>query len=284
MKWRWLFLCLFLLFFLTFMGQAAGAQGFSDPGFQDIEDSFARQDIVELAGQGIISGLSPAQFGPGEKISRGHFCQLLARVLGIQPVFPDQPAFSDLPRDSAGAGYLEALAGLGILTGTGNNGADATNQSPGYFARLYRALAEKTDPASLEGRFADESQVSPYAVEGVAFITRQGLMAGFDGCFHPQRELTRAEAAVLAGRLLKTRQGQALTALPVISPQYLEICTGETRKIESGAGEEAAYCCLGPDDPGAGRLLLGGFFTAAEAGKVTITVNAAAQPSRLCRD
>lgn len=279
MKWRWLFLCLFLLFFLTFMGQAAGAQGFSDPGFQDIEGSFARQDIVELAGQGIISGLSPAQFGPGEKISRGHFCQLLARVLGIQPVFPDQPAFSDLPRDSAGAGYLEALAGLGILTGTGNNGADAdkpvTRQDAALL--LYRALAEKTDPASLEGRFADESQVSPYAVEGVAFITRQGLMAGFDGCFHPQRELTRAEAAVLAGRLLKTRQGQALTALPVISPQYLEICTGETRKIESGAvrRKPAFTVAWGLDDPGAGRFAPGGFFTAGQrAGKVTITVNA----------
>ena len=96
MKWRWLFLCLFLLFFLTFMGQAAGAQGFSDPGFQDIEDSFARQDIVELAGQGIISGLSPAQFGPGEKISRGHFCQLLARVLGIS-LFSGSARVSDLP-------------------------------------------------------------------------------------------------------------------------------------------------------------------------------------------
>lgn len=276
MKWRWLFLCLFLL---TFMGQAAGASGFSDPGFQDIEDSFAREDIIELAGQGIISGLSPAQFGPGEKISRGHFCLLLARVLGIQPVFPEQPAFSDLPRESAGAGYLEALAKLGIMTGTGDNraGADKPVTRQDAALLLYRALAEKTGAASLEDRYADESQVSPYAVEGVAFITRQGLMAGSDGFFHPQRELTRAEAAVLAGRLLKTRKGQALTALPVISPQNLEICTGETRKIESGAVQKrpSFTVACGLDDPGAGRFAPGGFFTAGhKAGKVTITVNA----------
>ena len=274
MKWKWPALCLLIL---LLMGPAAGASGSSD--FQDIGDSFAREAIVELAEQDIVGGLSPEQFCPGQKISRGHFALLLARTLGIQPIIPNQPAFSDLPRESAEAGCVEALAKMGVMAGTGDNkaGAGSPMRRQDAAVILYRALSDQTGVAPLDGRYVDQSQISPYAVEGVAFVTRQGLMAGSDGFFLPQSELTRAEAAVLANRLFKTRRGQALTALPVISPQNLEICLGEARKIEPGAAQKrpAFTATYGLDDPDAGRFSSDGVFTASKkAGMATITVNA----------
>ncbi len=266
------------LFVLALTGNSARASGSLNAGFRDIENSFAREAIVELAGQGIINGLNSGQFEPGGKITRGHFSLLLARVLGVQPVFPERSAFLDLARESIEAGYLEALAGLGILTGTGDQraGADKPITRQDAALLLHRALPEKTEAAYLEGRFTDESQVSPYAVKGVACVASRGLMAGNEGFFYPQRELTRAEAAVLAQRLLKIRKGQALTALPVISPQNLELCPGEAKRIESGVvGEPVFTVAYGLDDPGAGWFSPDGYFEAGpRAGKFTITVNA----------
>ena len=258
---------------------AVQAQAQPTLSFNDISGSFAEKAILELSQQGIISGISQVEFGPVQSITRRDFAVLLAKVLGIQPFEPAQPTFSDVPLDSSGAGYVEALAKLGVWDGGGNGclGTDKPVLRQDAAVVLYRALADQSVSASLTGRYLDESQISSYAQAGVGYVTRQGWMKGSDGCFFPLQELTRAEAAMLANQLLIMRRGQALTAIPIVSSRKLEVKAGETKKIapETARIPLAFTPAYGVDDPSVGALSTDGSFTAGnQPGTATITVNA----------
>ncbi|MDD4237792.1 MAG: DUF4855 domain-containing protein [Desulfotomaculaceae bacterium] len=251
----------------------------ASPAFQDINASFAKEAILELASQGIISGVNPEEFGPEQNIKRGDFAVLLAKVLGIQPLEPEQPTFSDVPSELPGAGYVEALAQLGIMSGAGDGrlGADDPVLRQDVAVMLFRSLPDQSEAESLAGSYLDERQISPYAQAGVGYVTRKGWMRGSEDFFFPLQELTRAEAAVLANQLLSMRRGQALTAIPVVSSRKLELKTGETQKIEpETASIPLAFTPVcGVDNPSVVALSTDGTNIAGkQQGTATVTVNA----------
>jgi hypothetical protein len=204
----------------------------------------------------------------------------LAKVLGVQPYYPAAPAFSDLPLSAPESGYVEAMVKLDLVAGTSNNtmGADDPIKRQDAAVLLVRVLPGESIETPLPGgRYLDESRISPYAVKSVAYVTLKYLMNGSDNLFRPQEELTRAEAAVIAGRLLKIRKGQALTALPVVSSREMQIKAGEIGIIEPDRTQNPLpfTTVYGLDDPTAGSISPDGAFSAGpEPGKAAITVNA----------
>lgn len=271
--------CFVLSLCILFIFSTAARAEPNSPVFQDIEGSFSRDAIMQLTSQGIINGISPEEFGPEKNISRKHFTVLLARVLGIQLYFPAAPTFSDMPLGAAESGYVEALVKLGLITGTGNKMMAADNPITRQDAAvlLSRTLREEADVPSVNRKYLDENQISPYAVKSIAYVTWKGLMKGSDNFFYPLQELTRAEASVLAYRLLKIRKGQALTAFPVIASQKLQMKTGETRAIEPDSARQPFPFTpiYGLDDTGTGLISPFGVFSAGkQPGTATLTVNA----------
>jgi hypothetical protein len=270
MKLRMTALLILLSLVLAVPAQAQPAS----PAFRDISGSFAEKAILELAQQGVISAINPVEFGPEQSITRRDFAALLAKVLGIQPFASLKPTFSDVPLDAPDAGYVEALAKLGVWHGEGDGrlGADEPVLRQDAAVMLYRALEERSLSSSLDGRYLDGSQISPYAEAGVVYVTDRGWMRGSDGCFFPLRKLTRAEAAMIANQLLIMRKGQALTAIPVVSPK-----AGESIHIapETALIPLAFTTAYGVDDPSFGALSNDGTITAGQqAASATITVNA----------
>ncbi|OQA10534.1 MAG: Endo-1,4-beta-xylanase A precursor [Firmicutes bacterium ADurb.Bin373] len=267
-----------LVIFLIFTANARAAA--PPPAFQDIEGSFAREAILQLTELGITSGLGPNEYSPAQSISRGHFVVLLARALGVQPYSPAAATFSDLPLTAPESGYVEAMCKLGLVAGDENKlmrPGDPLKRQDAAVLLARALLGEKIESPLPGGRYLDEDQIAPYAVPGVAYITRQSLMCGAESLFRPQTELTRAEAAVIAGRLLEIRKGQALTAFPVVSAQQMQIKTGETRKIAPDNSQKSLpfTTVYGLDDPTTGSISPEGSFSAGpEPGKATITVNA----------
>jgi hypothetical protein len=268
-----LFMLLFLIFTIPAQAQPAS------PAFQDIDGSFAKEAILELAGQGIINGIDQGVFGPAQSIKRQDFAILLARVLGVQPFAPLQPTFSDVQSESPGAGYVEALAKLDILSGMGDGrlGAEAPVLRQDAALMLHRALGKHALSSSLDGRYLDGDQISSYAEASVGYVTSQGWMTGSDGFFYPLRELTRAEAAKIANQLLTMRNGQALTAIADVSAKKLLLNAGETQNIapQTSRISLAFTPAYGVDNPSFGTLTNDGTVTPAlPDATATITVNA----------
>lgn len=245
--------------------------------FRDIKGCFAEASIIELAQQGMIHGVSADRFAPKEKISRLHFAVLMARALGLQPFFPSEPTFTDIPPGTAGAGYVEALVSLNILDGAGNRtfAGDRPIRRQDVAVIIQRLLEEKTQALSIRGKYKDASLISPYALHGVAYVTENGWMNGSGGYFFPLHDLTRAEAAVLGERLLRLREEQAHQgSLP--RGERLTVGSGETRKIEQVTpGYPLAFTPVyGIDNPNLCSVAqVDGTILGQQTGTGTVTVN-----------
>jgi len=277
MKLKLTAVCLALLILLPAgVTKAFGHTGY--PAFSDIKGSFAEEQVVDLAARGIIEGVRPGEFRPDDSVSRLQFSLWIAKTLGIQPVLPFNTSFPDLTRGSLAAGYIEALARLGMVKGTGTGGF----QPEGPVLRqdaavlIHQALGGGYERLSVNDKYADQDLIAPYAVEGVAYVTGRGLMTGGGSHFHPLRELTRAEAASLAARLLSARKAQALTAFTELSSQSLYLKTGETRQTESrAAGVLPPFTTVyGLDRPDVFSVTPGGAVAGKQPGAGTVTVNA----------
>lgn len=214
----------------------AFAQG-AISSFKDIKGCFAEAAIINLANLGLISGLDSEEFGPDQEISRLHFAVLLAKALGVQPFFPSEPTFTDLNPGKTETGYVEALARLSIVHGSGSQtfGGSQPLLRQDAAAILQRAFGDSGQVPEA-AFYQDSSQISQYARDSVSYVTAQKWMVGSGGWFFPRKCLTRAEAAVLVEKVLDfcNHQAQQVLQLP---PGKLVLTCGESREV--GISQEA---------------------------------------------
>lgn len=217
--------CVFWLNPVSALGQE------SFPSFKDIKGSFAESAIMNLTNRGLISGINSGEYGPSREVSRLHFAVLLAKALGVQPYFPSEPTFTDLTPGRVETGYVEALAKLSIIHGSGSKsfGRDRPLLRQDAAAILQRAFGDSRQ-VSTSSVYQDSSQISHYARESVSYVSDKKWMVGSGGRFYPRKCLTRAEAAVLVEKILDYRNHQAQEE-PQLMPDKLALICGESQEI-----------------------------------------------------
>lgn len=175
--------------------------------FNDIQNyPWARKQIEVMASKGIINGTTTTTYSPQNNITRADFMMLLIKTLGLTAEIDSN--FADVkPTDY----YYEAVGiakKLGIATGTGDNRFNPRVQisRQDMMVLVERALkvAKKistTGTMSDLSSFVDASQVSGYAVEGVATLIKEGIIQGSGNMINPRGNATRAETAVIIYRI-----------------------------------------------------------------------------------
>lgn len=183
--------------------------GFSvraNTAFYDLSThSWAAASIYRLADKGVIQGIAPHYYAPGNYVSKAQLCTLLNRMFGIGG--NGLSAFPDVPENSY---YYESVAGLkalGILTTTDGmfHPDDAVNREEtmritGFLLQRF-GFVSYSDESCLE-RFADRDLISPENRQYTALLISKGYITGDDtGNLNPDGYLTRAEIAVLLDRM-----------------------------------------------------------------------------------
>jgi hypothetical protein len=159
--------------------------------------------------------------------TRAEFAQLALEGLGLSPVYPPSPTFTDVSADNPYYGYVEGAAAAGLIQGLGDGafGPDlqiAREQvatilarylsstelnSLGYilgtdgthYPSLYAWYAAEGE-AQLAG-FSDEAAILAVHRPGVAYLAMQGIAQGSDGFFSPLSAVTQAECVALINRV-----------------------------------------------------------------------------------
>ncbi|NLD46907.1 MAG: family 10 glycosylhydrolase [Clostridiaceae bacterium] len=186
--------------------------------FNDIgrEYSWAKEAIDTLYEKGIVKGVGEGTFNPFRNTKRGDFVLMMGNALELKADFLIN--FNDVTKTSY---YYEAIGtarALGIISGTGEN----LFVPDGYVTRedimvIVNNAAEKsgimleTAEEGYLGRYSDAKQISSYAAESVAKLTKSGIIQGAEGKVNPKQLATRAEIAVIVNKLLNFTVNQDKT-------------------------------------------------------------------------
>lgn len=174
--------------------------------FTDMTAHWARDTVAGLARQSIVSGFEDGTFRPSAPVSRAAFVKIALAATGRLPQGPADTYFLDVPRGD----WFHPWAAEAVAAG-----AVRPEEFP---ERRFRPADPVTrlDMAVIAARlaglpvaagdlaFGDAAQI-PADLRGyVAAAVRAGLLSGYpDGTFRPGATATRAEAAVIAQRLVE---------------------------------------------------------------------------------
>jgi hypothetical protein len=200
--------------------------------FIDVEQNFWASDAIHnLAKSGILKGYPDNTFKPDNPVTREEFATLIAKTFYLDlPAKDKQATFQDVQNDRWSFSYVEAskefLTGYYPPSGRAffSPEMDATRED--VAVALVKAMAYTEDdlqnPNILYENFYDADEVSPNLQTYVALAIEKKLFSGYpDGSFRPNQGVTRAEAAALLYRVLKsaTTDGNKDLELIVSAPE-----------------------------------------------------------------
>ncbi len=163
--------------------------------FEDLGNAqWAASAIDLLAAQGLVNGLTPTEFGPGQPITVGQLEAILLRYEGAaqggesfgQQVSQAEQAgmLSGIGGDVSGGAYLTRAQAISMIM-------DALNLSgPGRGPKAHDL-----------GRFRDANGVPGWARGPLEQALALGILIGSGSNLYPNSTITRAELAVILQRL-----------------------------------------------------------------------------------
>lgn len=198
---------------LTIVPQNPNEKPYVNPSIPQLDlnpnnpSSWAAADVAEASSLGLIP--SWLQYNYRSPITREEFCDTLMQLipavtgktpdqirgeLGIVGSEFDQYNFTDTSKYS-----IRLAAALGIVTGVGNGKFAPKNtltreQAATMMQRAANLMG--TVVATKSPTFSDAAKISPWAVEGVQFVTSCGIMNGTGTAFNPQGTYTREQTYI----------------------------------------------------------------------------------------
>jgi hypothetical protein len=175
--------------------------------FSDIENSYAKDAIVELQAKGILSGIDANTFDPKGELTRAQFVTMMVKALGLPVDENAMSSFSDVK--GWAVPYIEAAIKAGIIHGIGNGKFDPSSVLTREQAAVILVLSLKTqgtlDETDATLDFKDADKISSWAQSAVALALKYGLINGNpDGTFNPNGSSNREMAAVMGANFIKS--------------------------------------------------------------------------------
>lgn len=182
----------------------------SAPFADETNVPWAADSITMLRQRGIVSGSGDGYFYPERAVTRAEFLKMIMKVFRTEIAENGvESGFSDVGRDYWGCDYIITAAKLGIINGDENGrfnpDADITRAD---MATVVKRVADMNGielvavaPSVI---FSDAYLIPEYAYDSIADLQQAGILSGDNGRFNPVANLSRAEAAVVFGRLLST--------------------------------------------------------------------------------
>ena len=173
--------------------------------FSDVsEEDWFYGPVRYLTERGMLQGFGDGTFRPGDTLTEAQLLKLL-----LKPYMPEDM------EEPAGEGWWIPYWEFGVREGI--LAADDLEHVHRGSSRLRTAqlLARlpllpvseedllEPDTAGILGEICDRDEIPREALDAVVTVYASGIMEGYDdGCFHPERVLTRAEGAAVIQRLM----------------------------------------------------------------------------------
>lgn len=179
--------------------------------FEDVKDSdWFAGDVYYAYDKGIMKGVDAITFLPYGTVNRAMVVTMLYRIAG-EPASETDKKFSDVPDGTWYSDAVKWASSNGIVEGypDGTFCPDKNITREEFATLLYRYtdIDDETPdiPETVLYGFPDESSVSDWAHQAVAWAVDKGIINGTDeGKLEPQGNALRCQAAAMIHRFLTT--------------------------------------------------------------------------------
>ena len=179
------------------------------PLFTDIAGHWAQSSIEYVVGKGLYSGVSDTLFAPDATMTRGMLITVLGRAFGLNTdIYSQKSVPSDVPPSAYYAPYAAWAYENKIASGSGDGlfapDEPVTRGEMAVIITNYMKFIGKDTAGTAALNYADAADIPGWGLEGVRFVTANGLMTGIMGnSFDFDGLSTRAQVATVMERLLK---------------------------------------------------------------------------------
>lgn len=169
--------------------------------FTDINDHWAKEDILFIANKGLISGVTPTTFNPNGAVTREMFVTALGRLVNADISPFKQSSFKDVKANDEAMGYIEWGVKNNILSGVGGGKFDpkglvTREQMAVIMDRYAAAVGLKLQAVYQPTVFTDHRQIGLWAVSSVKRIQMAGIIKGkSNNVFDPKGTANRGEVS-----------------------------------------------------------------------------------------
>jgi spore germination protein YaaH len=166
----------------------------------------------------IIKGYDNGTMQPDRTISREEFTAMLVRAIGLPTNDEFRESYTDVTEKNWSHKYIAAAKENGLLS-----------VFSGYYFYPYRDItreemavitAKAVQNADVTGEKINLKDIPQYYryKDSIDTVTALGIITGLpDGSFNPKGKATRAQAAAVIGRVLRTREASGETADAVLT-------------------------------------------------------------------
>ena len=206
-------LSLFLLVAVLLVTMIPSA--FAANSFTDVRSTDWFSDAVSYVQErGLMSGTSATHFSPNEPTTRAMLVTILYRAAG-QPETTGQSSFADVLARDYFANAVAWASENNIVTGYSRTrfGSNDPVSREQIAAILWRYAG--SPEVGVAQDFADERQISSYAVDAVDWARQNGVISGRPGNrFDPKANATRAEVATILRNFLSQQSNPDMPETP----------------------------------------------------------------------
>jgi uncharacterized repeat protein (TIGR02059 family) len=169
--------------------------------FKDIQGHWAENNIKQLVAIEAIDGYGDGTFLPEKVISRAEFVTVLVKAFKLEA--SSDKTFADTANHWAKKEIAIANA-LGIVEGYSADSFGPDDSITREQMAVMVVKATKLAPVSTAATFADNSQISAWALDYVNTAFANQLIGGYgDNTYQPQKNSTRAESVTVILRALE---------------------------------------------------------------------------------
>ena len=163
--------------------------------FSDISNHWAEAVIVQCAINKIVGGYEDGSYRPEAHVTRAEFAAMINRAFGYVKLSDSLP-FSDIQSSDWFYHDMNVAFSMGYMTGyeDGTIGPNVTLTREVAFSVLARIMQVEA-ATNFATHFLDASNIANWAYSSVMAMEAAGYAGGWDGGFHPQEHMTRAQIA-----------------------------------------------------------------------------------------
>jgi len=189
---------------VMFLGITLAAPAFA---FPDVQNHWAKADILEMAEKGIIKGKDANWFDPEANITRAEYVAICNRAFPDAISVERNMQFSDVTSDYWFYADVLKAANAKLIEGRSSTTFDPmapiTRQEAAVITHNYLVKIEFEFTESSK-TVNDMHKVADWAKTPVTKLVKSEIIGGYeDGEFRPNSNITRAESATIINRVLK---------------------------------------------------------------------------------